>query len=131
MWHDALIHNLIIFGFDHNLIKIIRSYLQNRTFKVHVCNQYSNACHIPAGCPQGSCLSPILDNIFMSDFPTLESCEYSIFADDTALLCSGISWNEILLNLQMVNPIKTQTILFSNLLGLLRLNIWELYLTKK
>lgn len=113
MWHDALIHKLIIFGLDHNLIKIIRSYLQNRTFKVHVCNQYSNECHIPAGCPQGSCLSQILDNIFMSDFPTLESCEYSIFADDTALLCSGILWNAILLNFQMVNPIKTQTIFFS------------------
>lgn len=128
VWHDALIHKLSVIGMDIPTIRIIRSYLTDRSFKVHVGGQYSQEYNIPAGCPQGSCLSPILYNIFTSDFPSLPGCESSIFADDTAILCSDSLSNDILVNLQrsvettihyfrkwkiLVNPSKTQSIFFT------------------
>lgn len=37
------------------------------------------------GVPQGSVLSPVLYNIFISDFPLHKYCELALFADDTAI----------------------------------------------
>lgn len=56
---------------------------------------------IKAGCPQGSCLSPILYNIYTADIPHLEDSTLSIFADDTAILYSGELSCDILPKLQL------------------------------
>ena len=51
-------------------------------------------------CPQGSCLSPILYNLYTSDFPQLNYCTLSIFADDTAVLSSELLACDVIGNLQ-------------------------------
>lgn len=128
VWHDALIHKLLRIGLDIPTVTIIRSYLTERSFKVHIGDKCSSEYSIPAGCPQGSCLSPVLYNIFIYDFPLLPSCESSIFADDTAILSSGTIADDILEKLQdsvnnvlnyfnkwniLVNPSKTNAIFFT------------------
>lgn len=101
VWHDGLIYKLIRFNFPPYIIKIIQSFLSTRTFRVHIGSVSSEVFHINAGCPQGSCLSPILYNIYTADIPNLNNCIMSIFADDTAVLCAGILSSEILSNLQL------------------------------
>ncbi|XP_075167499.1 uncharacterized protein LOC142239590 [Haematobia irritans] len=99
-----------------------------RTFQVHIGNAMSSVHTSPAGCPQGSCLSPLLYNIYTYDFPELDGCKSSIFADDTAILCSGVFASDIMSDIQValrevsnyfkrwkivVNTSKTQAIFFS------------------
>ncbi|GFT62960.1 RNA-directed DNA polymerase from mobile element jockey [Trichonephila clavipes] len=88
MWHDGLIYKLILFKFPTYLIKIIHSYLDNRTFNVKLNNVLSSQRPILASTPQGSILSPALCNIYTSDFPTDNNMTVCLFADDAALLCT-------------------------------------------
>lgn len=128
VWHKALIYKMIRHRFPNELVCIIQSFLKDRSFKVHIGKTTSDLISIPAGCPQGSCLSPLLYNIFTSDFPPLDNCIASIFADDTAILNSNIYAADVISNLEsallvvenyfskwniLVNVQKTQAIFFS------------------
>lgn len=100
VWHTGLIFKMIKYNFPTHLIKFIQSFLEDRYFEVHIGNEHSTKTKICSGCPQGSCLSPILYNIYTADFPTLQNCTTSIFADDTAVLTSGILAVDVIYNLQ-------------------------------
>jgi len=125
--HDGLIYKLYNFGFPIFLIKIIESYLQQRSFRVSLHGVESNTLQIPAGVPQGSLLGPSLYNIYTSDIPQLDSnCKFFLFADDTAIAVKGRVPRELKNKLQRclnafaeyantwkikINPSKTQTIM--------------------
>lgn len=109
-------------------VKIIQSFLCERTFCVYLGNSHSQQKNIPTGCPQGSCLSPILYNIFTADIPAINNCTISVFADDTSILSSDLYFNNISNSLQnglsilieyfckwniSVNPEKTQAVYFT------------------
>lgn len=96
VWHDGLLYKLSHFGFPLAIIKIIKSFLQNRTFSVKYKNVLSTSRNLLAGVPQGSSLSPVLYNIYTSDLPDIETTQTSLYADDTALSASGIDPNEII-----------------------------------
>lgn len=89
VWHQGLIFKLIKNQFPDHLIKIISSFLQNRTFQVRVANTLSNKYTIPAGVPQGAVLSPTLFNIFINDIPKHTNTSLALFADDTAILAES------------------------------------------
>ena len=126
--HNGLVFKLKKFNFPTEIIKIVQSFLNNRTFNVYLGTTRSQKTDIIAGCPQGSCLSPVLYNIFTSDIPVFSNCITSIFADDTSILCSDVLSSNIVVNLQsalivlnnylkkwkiLVNPEKTQAIYFT------------------
>jgi Reverse transcriptase (RNA-dependent DNA polymerase)/Endonuclease-reverse transcriptase len=94
VWHDGLIHKMIMSGYPLWLIKMIHSYLNNRKAYVSINDSSSSTFDIPAGVPQGSLLSPHLFNIFINDIPLDEDVELAIFADDTALFCHS-PWTNI------------------------------------
>ena len=128
VWHNGLIFKMKQFNFPIELIKIIQNFLQNRSFNVYLGKIYSQQINISSGCPQGSCLSPVLYNVFTADIPTFSNCVTSIFADDTSILSSDIYSADIITNLQLaltglnkyfnkwkilINPEKTQAIYFT------------------
>lgn len=128
VWHEGLVFKMIRLNFPVQLTKIILSFLSSRTFKVYIGSYYSERYSITAGCPQGSCLSPVLYNLYTADFPQLDYCTLSIFADDTAVLSSDILATNIIYKLQralteilsyfnkwkiMLNSEKTQAIYFT------------------
>lgn len=128
VWHEGLIYKLNIFNVPLYLTKIIRNYLQNRTFRVSLEGSVSDSYAIPAGVPQGSLLGPILYSIFTSDLPQLpDGCVLSLFADDTSIAVKGRSPRELTNKLQRclnvlveymskwkikINSTKTQAIMF-------------------
>lgn len=100
VWHNALIHKMFKLKFPLHLIKLIQSFLHKRSFYVSINIAKSNSFNIQAGVPQGSVLSPTLFNIFTSDINiSTPSCEIALFADDTAIYCSGKNPNKIISSL--------------------------------
>ena len=95
LWHNGLLHKLLIDGFQLTLIKLIQSFLKDRKFFVCLQDGRSELFNIPAGAPQGSCLSPALYNIFISDLTIPSDCELAQFADDTGILTSHTNPNVI------------------------------------
>ena len=79
-----MINNLPIY-----LIKLIKSFLSQRRFRVKLGSEYSSCKYPEAGVPQGAVLSPILFNILICDMPTPSNCTLAQFADDAAILTSN------------------------------------------
>ncbi|XP_055633637.1 uncharacterized protein LOC129773979 [Toxorhynchites rutilus septentrionalis] len=86
VWHDGLVYKLQRYGLPIFLVKIIQSYLLDRTFRVSLNGSNSDAFYTSSGVPQGSILGPILFNLFTSVIPTLpDGGILSLFADDTSI----------------------------------------------
>ena len=66
--------------------KILKSYIEDRTFQVQYGEAMSTTRKIKAGVPQGSVLGPVLYLIYTSDLPTDDKVITTTFADDTAIL---------------------------------------------
>lgn len=127
IWHDGLIFKLKKYGFPFYLIKIIRSFLKDRTFQVVVNNCASSTRKIPAGVPQGAVLSPTLYSLYVADFIPRKGSEIALYADDKAIIVKGKLSNCIVKRLDKslhtcmqfykkwkikINVNKTQAILF-------------------
>jgi hypothetical protein len=128
VWVQGLTYKLIKLKLPPNFIKLIHSYLTNRTLQVKIENKMSDKKPIKAGVPQGSILGPKLFSIFINDLPTFPKTNLALYADDTAIYAH--SFNAEVANRQVqiqvnllekffqkwliaVNPDKTETILFS------------------
>lgn len=66
VWHEGLIHKLIIGGITTNLVRLIRSFLYKRSFRVELEDSLSSSRPLRAGVPQGSVLGPILYSLYTS-----------------------------------------------------------------
>ena len=82
---DILIAKLHAYGFEMKAIKLIYSYLINKTQTVKVKGEYSARRQFKAGVPQGSLLGVLLFNVYLNDmFDSVQTDLYN-FADDNNL----------------------------------------------
>ncbi|XP_008201458.2 probable RNA-directed DNA polymerase from transposon BS [Tribolium castaneum] len=112
VWHDGLIQKFLSHNINLNFIKLIDSFLSNRSCKVKVQNSFSYPVPLLSGVPQGSVLSPILYIFYSSDFPVsdLHQTKTRFFADDTALWTSRTTAASASRTLQpLLNQISTWT----------------------
>lgn len=93
VWHAGLAHRLTALGYEKHLVKMVAHFCIERHFVVKVNGAISVIGDIPAGLPQGSCLSPGLYNVYTS----FACCKESLltFADDTAVVCDDLVGNAI------------------------------------
>ncbi|KXJ72203.1 hypothetical protein RP20_CCG018649 [Aedes albopictus] len=128
VWHGAILHKMLLGNFSMLILKMIRSFLKDRTFQVSVNGSTSDRKPVPFGVPQGSVLSPTLYNIFSADIVKINGVEYYFFADDTGFLVSHHDPAVVVDTLQeaqnsiqeyqrkwkvKVNPAKSQAIFFT------------------
>ncbi|GFV15999.1 RNA-directed DNA polymerase from mobile element jockey [Trichonephila clavipes] len=83
VWHTGLLYKLIKINAPPQLILIIKSFLNNRSFAVRVNDTHSSTKQIRAGAPQGALLSPTLFNIYVNDIPKTRQTTVCLYADDT------------------------------------------------
>ena len=93
--HDLLLKKLEKYGIRGLSNEWINSYISNRCLQVKCltlsCNkpELSNKYNINHGTAQGSCLGPLLFNLFCNDlYLNLEYCNIIMFADDITLYAS-------------------------------------------
>ena len=93
--HIYLIKKLNDLKMPSDILNIIHNYLQNRKGFISYQKFNSDTFEIIAGVPQGSCLSPILFGLFVSDIPKpTGDVRLSQFADDiVAWLVFLYLWN--------------------------------------
>lgn len=119
-WHQGLIFKLATLNFPLSLLKIIQSFLSNRSIQVRFDKVLSPLLPITAGVPQGSTLSPILFNLYINDIPSAPRIIKYIYADDVTISAESI------------NPIKAISLL-NNYLPELKswLEKWHLQINPK
>lgn len=87
--HSLLLSKMEKMGFRGVCNQLLKSYLANRPQMVRFNECISEQLRIADySCPQGTCCSPTLFNLFLNDLLKLPlRGEISAYADDTALLC--------------------------------------------
>lgn len=86
MNHEMLLAKMSYYGFDQGIMKWIRSYLDSRLQVTRLGSETSTPLVKHQGIPQGSCLGPILFNLYTADLPScVHNCTIHSYADDSQL----------------------------------------------
>ena len=88
VWHQGLIAKLFSFNINPNLVRIVSSYLSNRSFVISIGQELSAPRALRAGVPQGSVISPYIYNLYTSDIPRSEAAHLFAYADDLAVVAA-------------------------------------------
>ena len=95
--HQILLKKLSAYGIRGNILQWFKSYLTDRSQYVIYDGKQSMTHNIKCGVPQGSILGPLLFIIYVNDVCNVSNLLLSImYADDTAVLLSGKSLNDLL-----------------------------------
>ena len=91
-----LLNKLRCLGIRGTLLNIIQSYFTNRFQLVEANGHVSEKRDIKLGVPQGSILGPLLFTIYINDLVNISNkVQFFLFADDTAIIMKGKSYQDI------------------------------------
>ena len=125
MWHNGLLKKLHSQNLPPDLLRIVASFLRDRSIQVRTGTTLSEKVHLLAGTPQGSILSPLLFILYVNDIPTMPPCQCTQYADDIGIYTSHRNQNYLRSQLQRqidslerwcerwfikLNPKKTQLV---------------------
>ncbi len=81
-----LLAKLESFGLCDKVVRLIRSCLTGRTYRVQVANALSQETRTKGGVPQGSVIGPLLFLMFFNDLPSVINLATLFFADGVRMV---------------------------------------------
>ena len=121
--HEIFLKKVASFGIGGNILKLLKSYLEDREQRVKTDDCLSTALPIRSGVPQGSVIGPLLFLIFFNDLPCV--CVNPIvllFTDDSKTSSAGpielqndliMIYNWAKANIMEFNNTKTEVLWFT------------------
>jgi hypothetical protein len=92
--HESLLYKMEQYGINGNINNWLRDFLTNRTMKVVVEGEHSEAVHVDSGVPQGTVLGPLAFLCHINDLPDCVKSSVRLFADDCLLYRPIKSWQD-------------------------------------
>ena len=108
-WHNAIRYKVKEMKVPHRLVRLVSSFLKERSLTVNVGDKISNKVVMNAGTPQGSCLSPLLYIILVNDVPQPSNgTSIGQFADDIGLWAEAYTYRGCTYRLQQaINQLES------------------------
>ena len=101
---DLLIAKLAAYGFDHQSLRIMESFLSNRQQRTKINDAFSRYSEIIYEVPQGSILGPSLFNICLCEiFFNIIECDIVNYANDNTPYNFDFSLDNVISNLEKSN----------------------------
>jgi hypothetical protein len=94
--HKILLHKLDHYGFRGHILKLLSSYVSDRSQFTRINNVNSATNIINYGVPQGSILGPLLFLLYVNDIHASIIDEIILFADDTAIFIKNKNLAELI-----------------------------------
>ena len=88
VWHNSQLKKLHDMELPCDILRIISSFLTDRTIQVKIGNTLSEVVKLLAGISEGSIVSPLLFIFFVNDIPVTQTCQVTQYADDIAIYTS-------------------------------------------
>ena len=104
VWHQGLHYKLRQDGTFGELLNILTDFIDNRTGRVILNDQYSSWTKVEAVVPQGSILGPLLFLIYINDLSDNLASNPKLFADNTSLF--SVIKNVDASNIDLNNDLK-------------------------
>jgi hypothetical protein len=111
VWITGLLYKLIVLKVPKYLLFVLRSYLEGRTYTVHINDARSTPIRPPAGLPQGAVLSTTLFTLYIADIPHPPDTQLALYADDIAILSQ--SWRPETIT-HRLNSTRSQLLRYCN-----------------
>ena len=92
VWHNGLRYRLMNSELPNKIIRLMSSFISDRTITVKINDEMSDKVKLNAGTPQGSVLSPHLFLMYVNDIPVdpmTNQVKISQFADDLGMWTFG------------------------------------------
>ena len=96
VWHNGLLKKLHDQDIPRDLLRVVASFLKDRTIQVKTGTSLSEKVHLLAGTPQRSILIPLLFILYVNDIPTTYQCTQ--YSDDIGIYTSHSTTNYTLKN---------------------------------
>ncbi|KMQ81633.1 rna-directed dna polymerase from mobile element jockey-like protein [Lasius niger] len=94
--HKLLLETLDELGIRGLALDLFKSYIYDRKVTMRNGSTKSSALNMQTGVPQGSILGPLLYLLFINNIRNVNlSAEYTVYADDTSLIYSGMTSKEL------------------------------------
>ena len=93
--HSILINKFRHLGMNQISLKLIESYLKNRKQSVQIRLSKSGLTLIEMGVGQGTILGPTFFKVYIHDLPSITSLLTLLFADDTTIIITGKTVEEL------------------------------------
>lgn len=92
-----LVNKLEMVGIRGTSLNLLKDYLSNRKQRVKLGQYVSDDAEVSYGVPQGSVLGPTLFLAYINDLcnMTIDNAKVFSYADDTAVVFSGRSWDDV------------------------------------
>ena len=99
--HDLLLAKLDAYGFCHEALCLVHSFLENRQKRVRMNGSFSTYKNLSLGVPQGLVLDPLFFNIYINDLlPSIQDTDICNYADDTTIYTCDKNLDSVIARLE-------------------------------